>query len=294
MRNPILLIGAMAMLLWSSAMAASAEEPLFTFVQISDAHVGNPENVPEHKRLVAAVRLANRLEPDFVIDSGDMTTHPVYEASVENLAEYDQYKKYVAPLKMPLYTVPGNHDIGYWNTQGRTRKGKPWGDYEKLVEAYKQKMGPLDQSFTHQGFRFILFNFNPPMSREPGHLTEKQFTWIENELKRGDTAFLFCHVQLLQNGEGPLWGESATRLGDLIRKHNVAAVAYGHQHQLHNKTLHGTQYIMCPDLKVAGHQSICQYRVYSDHFDLWLYDVFSHEGKKLGSYPYRRQAVVPK
>ena len=293
MRNPIALTGLLAILVWSSGALSSADEPLFTFVQISDAHVGNPANLPEHKRLIAAVRLANLLEPDFVIDTGDLTSSPVYEASPENLAEYDQYKEYVAPLKMPLYTVPGNHDIGYWRTEGRTRKGgKPWGDYDELVEAYKEKMGPLDQSFTHKGIHFILFNFNPPMSREPGHLTEEQFAWIEAELEQSETAFLFCHVQLLKNGEGPVWGDSARRLVALIREHNVAAVAYGHQHQLHNVTLHGTQYIMCPDLKVPDHQSICQYRVYSDHFDLWLYDVFSHEGTQLGSYPYPRAAVA--
>ena len=72
----------------------------------------------------------------------------------------------------------------------------------------------------------------------------------------------------------------------------MAAVAYGHQHQLHSKTLHGTQYIMCPDLKNPGHQSVCQYRVFADHFELWLFDVFSQGGEQVGSYRYPRAAVL--
>jgi len=291
-------------LLWSAlcpgadqppADSPTSESSLFTFVQFSDVHVGNKANLPIHKRLAAAVKLANRLEPDFVIDTGDMTTHPVYEASAANLAEYDQYKKYVAPLTMPLYNVPGNHDIGYFEPGGHTwGGGKPWGNYEELVAAYKRAFGPLDQSFTHKGFRFVLFDDNPPISRQPGRLTTKQLAWIEGELTKGETAFLFCHVQVLRDGTGPPWGKSAQRLVELCKRHAVAAVAYGHQHQLHSKTLDGTQYIMCPDLKVPGHQGVCQYRVFADRFELWLFDVFSQKGAQVGSYRYPRAAVLAK
>jgi predicted phosphodiesterase len=256
-------------------------------MQFSDVHVGNPVNRPVHRRLEAAVALANSLRPVFVIDTGDMTTHPVYDANAANLAEYGEYKRYTKPLTMPLYNVPGNHDIGYFDPGGRKRKdGKPWGDYTALVAAYKKELGPLDRSFCYRGIRFILINNNPPASRQPGHLSTKQLTWIESELKRGDTEFIFCHVQVLRDGTGPPWGESAERLAALCKMYHVAAVAYGHQHQQHVKTRHGTHYIMCPDLKMPDHQAVLQYRVFRDHFELWIYDVFSQRGRPVGSYRY--------
>ena len=264
------------LLAWTVTCPAE-EKPLFTFMQFSDVHVGNDTNKPVHKRLVAAVNLANAIKPSFVIDSGDMTTHPVYKANPENLAEFDEYRKYVAHLTMPIYPLPGNHDIGYFDYTG----SKYEKDCEPLIAAYKKKIGPLKRSFTQQGFRFILFNNNPPLSGRPGHIAEETFEWIEGGLEQGEKAFLFCHVQVLENGTGPPWGDSARRLVALCDKYGVVAVAYGHQHALHIKALNGTKYIMCPDLKNAGHQGVLQYRIFRDRFELWLYDVFSQKGKRI-------------
>jgi len=64
----------------------------FTFFQISDVHVGSEANVPTHERLHAAVGLINALHPAFVIDTGDVATHPVYRADdPEYLAEFTTY-----------------------------------------------------------------------------------------------------------------------------------------------------------------------------------------------------------
>ena len=219
--------------------------------------MGNPENKPEHIRLREAVSLTNSLKPAFLIDTGDMTSHPVYEAAACNLAEYSEYKKYIDRLKVPLFTIPGNHDIGYFGPGASTwGGGNPWGNYNDLVKAYKEELGPFDQFFDYKGFRFVLFNNNPPQSKAPGHLSVSQLKWIEILLKSGKTTFIFCHIQLLEDGTGPPWGEAAKTLIALCEKYNVAAVAYGHKHEMHFRELNGIQYIMCPDLKVPGHQSI--------------------------------------
>ncbi|MBN2292765.1 MAG: metallophosphoesterase [Pirellulales bacterium] len=269
------------------------ETPLFTFQQWSDVHVGNAINEPVHTRLNAAVALANTLQPDFVISSGDMTNNPVYGPTPENLAEYDEYLGYVAPLTMPRYDLPGNHELGYPDATG-----PPYStEYEALVAAYQNKLGPLNQSFTHQGFRFILFNNNPRMSGLPGYVYPDTLTWIENELAagaaQGETPFLFCHVPLLENGTGSPWGTSAEGLVGLAQQYGAAMVGYGHQHESHVTGLNGTQYIMCPDLKVSGHQSINEYTVYNDHFELRQIDVISQESTLLGSYSFTPSTVEP-
>jgi 3',5'-cyclic AMP phosphodiesterase CpdA len=273
------------MLVWTGL--CPAEETLFTFVQFSDVHVGHRNNEPNHPRLAAAVALANSLNPPFVIDSGDMTNNPVYDVEQYAEPEYNKYLNYISPLTMPIYQLPGNHDIGYFDyNEGSTYET----DYEALVAAYVEHIGPLNQSFTHQGFRFILFNNNPPLSGEPGHISEETFDWIEDELGQGERAFLFCHVQILENGTGDPWGESAERLADLCEEYGVIAVGYGHKHQQHAVTLDGTHYIMCPDLKSYGHQSVYQYQVFDDHFELLLVDVYSQHSTPVGSFQY---IVIP-
>jgi len=271
-----------------------ATDPLFTFVQLSDAHVGNENSRPTHRRLQAAVALANALCPAFVIDTGDVATHPVYAARPEHLAEFEEYRRYVAALEVPLHVVPGNHDIGYADP-GDSRWGdnNPWGDHGKLVKAYEKTFGPLNRAFSQNGFRFVLANNNPAVSGGSGVLTPGQLKWIEDELRRGEVTFVFCHIELLEQGEGPVWGESAQALAALCEGYGVPAVAYGHKHRLHVTEFAGTQYIMCPDLKVPCHEHVLQYRVWDDGFELWLYNVFLGEAKRLGWYAYPQRKVRP-
>ena len=47
------------LLAWTITCPAE-EEPLFTFLQFSDVHVGNDINKPVHKRLVAPIAEAER------------------------------------------------------------------------------------------------------------------------------------------------------------------------------------------------------------------------------------------
>lgn len=258
------------------------ESPLFSFIQFSDVHVGAAINEPFHMRLNAAVILANKLGPSFIINSGDMTNNPVYSATPENIAEYHKYLSYVRKLSVPIYELPGNHDIGYFDYIGTTYEE----NYEKLVFNYTTIIGPLNQSFSYQGYRFILINNNPPLSRQPGYISEEIFKWIEKELQHGEKTFVFCHVQILENGTGLPWGSSAERLVSLCNQYNVLAVSYGHQHASHIKTLKNTHYIMCPDLKVKGHQTIYQYKVFENFFELWQYNVISQKSNLMGKFLY--------
>lgn len=255
--------------------------PLFSFMQFSDVHVGNRVNRPVHKRLQAAVKLANAKKISFVIDTGDITNNPVYGPKPEYLAELDEYLKYVNKLKVPIYIVPGNHDIGYSNPVGTRSNGQPWGEYKALVKAYREKIGPLDQSFTYKGFQFLLVNNNPKTSGGPGYLSDKQLAWIEKILQKGRPTLLFCHVQVLFNGVGEPWGDSSKALVNLCRKYGVISVAYGHKHEMHVKILDGTLYIMCPDLKVSKHRDILEYQVYDDHIVIWKVNVFTGDKEQL-------------
>jgi len=264
------------------------------FLQMSDVHVGADTNRPRHLRLAAAVDLANALQPAFVIDTGDVATHPVYAPRPEHLAELAEYAEYVSTLEMPLHVVPGNHDIGYFEPGDTTwGDGQPWADSADLIPIFERMIGPLDQAFESHGFRFVLVNDNPAVTKGVGVLLPRQLQFLWRELRKGQTTFVFCHVELLEQGTGPIWGDSAVSVAALCRKYGVPAVAYGHRHRLHIVERDHTQYIMCPDLKVPGHDHVLQYRLWPSHFDLWSIDVFSGEGSRLGNYPISSPCAPP-
>ena len=267
-------------------MSANVE---YTFMQFSDAHVGNERNKPVHLRLQAAAALANRLNPDFVIDTGDITGNPVRGITEESLAEFDTYKEYTAGLKMPLYVVPGNHDIGYFNAQDDPRD-IVWGDHNTLTAHFINTIGPLNQSFVHKGGRFIMANNVGEYSRMPGHLSADQLNWIESEMqaaqKNAEDIFMFVHIRVVTNdGTDQPWGRSSAALINLCNQYHVSLVTFGHDHEPLQLVLDGVLYIECPDLSVQGHHSVFQYRVFQRYFEIWSYDLFAPESPELtGTY----------
>ena len=255
-----------------------AESPDYTFLHFTDAHVGSDGNKPVHKRLQAAVALANRLKVDFVIDTGDITGSPVHGATEASLAEFTTYKECVSSLNMPLYVVPGNHDISYFNAEDDPRD-ITWADYGVLTAHFEQVIGPLNQSFVHKSGRFILANNVGEYSRMPGHLSAEQLTWIETEMQtaqaNSEDIFVFVHIRpVTTNGSNEPWGRASEALINLCREYRVSLVTFGHDHQALQAVFDGVLYIECPDLNVEGHETVFQYRVFADYFEIWGYNVF--------------------
>src|SRR5262245_15679239 len=123
-----------ALLLWRSP--AQEDAPLFSFVQISDAHIG--QSPGKARLLEQVVKDVNGLvpAPAFVIVTGDLTEDGKPE-------EYAEYKRIIAGLKPGIdhHACPGNHET----TVGR------WSDFEKQI-------GPLYRSFVHKNCLFVLTN----------------------------------------------------------------------------------------------------------------------------------------
>jgi predicted MPP superfamily phosphohydrolase len=78
--------------------------------QLSDPHIGVPGTllygrVDTADFLARAVAEINRLEPrpDIVVLTGDLV-------AVGETPEYDHLCRILAPLPMPLFVIPGNHD----------------------------------------------------------------------------------------------------------------------------------------------------------------------------------------
>jgi serine/threonine-protein phosphatase CPPED1 len=115
----------------------------FTFVLLADRTGLARPGVFER-----AVDVTNLLRPDFAIQVGD--TIEGYTTDLHALeAMWDEIDAMTAALDMPLYRVPGNHDIG------------------NLVmrDAYARRNGPLHGHFCYRDVLFVMMDTqDPPQS----------------------------------------------------------------------------------------------------------------------------------
>lgn len=204
--------------------ANAAEQPAgaFSFVQISDSHIGfnKPANANVIGTLQQAIAKINALPapPDFIIHTGDLT----------HLAEPEEFDTLAQLLKTTrtgqVFYVPGEHDIindngrEYRARHGRGTQGSGW------------------FSFDHRGVHFVgLVNvFNIPEGGL-GLLGQDQLGWLKNDLAglAGSTPIVvFAHVPLWSIY--PKWGwgtkDAEVALGYLKRFGSVT-VLNGHIHQ---------------------------------------------------------------
>ncbi len=198
----------------------------FTFVQISDSHIGfdKPANVDVTGTLQAAIDKINALavEPDLILHTGDLS-HLSKPGEFDTL---DQVLKSARP-KQTFY-VPGEHDVALDNGRqfidryGKGTKGAGW------------------QSFDHKGVHFIgLVNVVDLKAGGLGTLGPEQLEWLEDDLKGRTSStpiVVFAHIPLW--AAYPEWGwgtqDSAQALA-YLKKFGSVTVLNGHIHQIMQK-----------------------------------------------------------
>ena len=223
-------------------------------VQLSDPHIDalRPEKAAAFARAVGHV-LELPLRPDAVLITGDCTDHGLR-------SEYDTFQALLAPLDMPVYVVPGNHDdraallsrFGHLGTQALP------GFLHYVVDDLPVRLMGLD-------------------TQRPGHgggeLCGRRLEWLDARLDeaRDRPTLLFMHHPPLVSGLDVMDAiglEGSARLCDLVLRHpHVARVVAGHVHMALTTgfgsstlmTCPGTDATFQPDLS-HPHQLILQYQ----------------------------------
>jgi Icc protein len=207
----------------SEALAAPTDG--FTFVQISDTHIGfNKEANPDPKATMQAAleRIANLPKrPAMLIHTGDVT-------HLSKPAEFDTAEQIMKGAKFDTHYVPGEHDvIGDDGQQFFTRfakAAKPGGWY----------------SFDQSGIHFIALN--NVQNFEKSHLGgfgSDQLEWLEKDVKgRGASTpiVVFTHVPMWPIY--PQWGwatEDAPQALSYLKRFGSVTVLNGHIHQIVQK-----------------------------------------------------------
>jgi Icc protein len=198
----------------------------FTFVQISDSHIGfskepNKDVVGTLQRAIARIN-ALPAPPALLIHTGDLT-------HLSKPSEFDTVSQIVKSAKVErAFYVPGEHD--FFGDEGRL-----------YLERYgKDTQGSGWHSFDYRGVHFVgLVNVANLKPGGLGMLGHEQLDWLRNDvagLTDSTPLVVFAHVPLWT--VYPQWGwgteDSAQALSQLKRFGSVT-VLNGHIHQVMQK-----------------------------------------------------------
>ena len=205
---------------------ANAQTAGFTFLQISDSHVGfdKPANPNALGTLEEAVNKIKGLQakPSFLIHTGDI-------AHLSKPSEFDDAERVISQAKLDVHYVPGEHDVIdedtgklYMERFGKGTKGSGW------------------YSFDANGVHFVgLVNVMDLKGGGMGNLGNEQLAWLENDLKGRSAStpiVLFAHIPLWVVYKEWGWGtEDGERALGLIKRFGSVTVLNGHIHQIIQK-----------------------------------------------------------
>ncbi len=214
--------------------AQAAAKPVvkpFSFLQVSDSHIGfakdpNPDARATFREAVSKIK-AMPAKPDFILHTGDIT-------QLSKDAEFDDADQILKEAGLPVFHVPGEHDMldegngkAYLDRYGATPVGKALGDGW--------------YSFDHNGCHFVaLINVKELKAGGMGHLGADQLAWLQKDLaglRASTPVVVFTHVPMWTVYEQWGWGtdDAAQALALLARFGSVTALN-GHIHQVIQKT----------------------------------------------------------
>jgi len=198
----------------------------FTFVQISDTHIGfkgaaNPDVMATLQLALAKIN-ALQPAPAFLLHTGDLT-HSQKAGAFDTLAEALKEVK-----SRQVFYVPGEHDVfadggtEFLNRYGKGTTGNGW------------------QSFDYQGVHFIgLVNVLNFKAAGLGSLGQDQLDWLKKDVARLSSStplVVFTHIPLW--AVYPTWGwvtEDGEQALALVKRFGSVTVLNGHIHQILQK-----------------------------------------------------------
>jgi Icc protein len=205
---------------------AATQAAGFTFVQISDTHIGfnkeaNPDVVGTLRRAMADVN-ALKTRPAFVLHTGDVS-------HLSKPEEFAQARDLLQELKVDkIHFVPGEHDTldngmeGFLKVFAPEQGGKGW------------------YSFDQNGVHFVgLVNVVDLQPKMLATLGNEQLEWLESDLKgvKSSTPIVvFAHIPLWTIYEPWGWGTAdSAQAMTYLKRFGSVTVLNGHIHQVIQK-----------------------------------------------------------
>lgn len=204
---------------------ASAQKRSDFFIQVSDPQLGfislTDDFTPEEHLMGQITTEINRLQPDFVVFSGDL----VHWFDNEQL--WAGFKRMCAQIdkKIPVYYLPGNHDVS--------------GDASsESVETFVGRFG--SDRFVHRGRSYTVIGYNSNNVKNRTAASESEYEWIEQQLRRArknkPIIVVSHHPYFLNNADEAeeyfnIDIETRMRYIKLFERYGVDLVLTGHLHR---------------------------------------------------------------
>lgn len=198
----------------------------FTFLQISDSHIGfdkaaNPDTRVTLREALARVKTLS-VRPDFIIHTGDVS-------QLSRDEQFDDADQILRETGIQTYFVPGEHDMldenggkAFLDRYGKGSKGAGW------------------FSFDHGGVHFVgLVNVADLQPGGMGNLGAEQLAWLKRDLAAQAAStpiVLFAHIPLWTVYAEWGWGTSDAEAAlAMLRRFGSVTVLNGHIHQIAQK-----------------------------------------------------------
>ena len=198
----------------------------FSFVQVSDSHIGfnKPPNADARATFREAIAKVKALptRPDFIIHTGDVS-------QLSRDEEFDDAEQMLNEAGLPVFFVPGEHDMldpeggkAFLNRFGKGSQGAGW------------------YSFDHRGVHFVaLVNVADLKPGGMGNLGADQLKWLKDDLAGRPSSqpiVVFAHIPLWTVYAEWGWGtDDAAEALKLLARFGSVTVLNGHIHQITQK-----------------------------------------------------------
>jgi 3',5'-cyclic AMP phosphodiesterase CpdA len=198
----------------------------FTFVQISDTHIGfnkkaNPDTSASLRQAIAEINALPQT-PAFVVHTGDLS-------HLSKPAQFGEVRELLKEIKVDrVHTIPGEHDTidngaaGYLRYFDHDANGRSW------------------YSFDHDGVHFV--GLNNVLAFKMGRLAalgDDQLAWLKTDLagvSHSTPVVVLAHIPMWTIWEPWGWGtaDSAQAMA-MLRPFGSVTVLNGHIHQVMQK-----------------------------------------------------------
>ena len=198
----------------------------FSFVQVSDSHIGfaKPPNPDPRATLTEAVDKIRALPeaPAFILHTGDIS-------QLSRPQEWDDADQILSGAGVPVFHTPGEHDMldegggkAYLERYGRDAKGDGW------------------FAFDQGGVHFVgLVNVKNLQAGGMGRLGAEQLSWLKDDLQgraASTPIVVFAHMPLWTLYAAWGWGtDDGGEALRLLSRFGSVTVLNGHVHQLAQK-----------------------------------------------------------
>ncbi|MCE5237223.1 metallophosphoesterase [bacterium] len=194
----------------------------FYFVHGTDLHIQDSAAA----QMAQYVKTLNELPVPlaFVVHTGDLAVDTTGCPLPEGERRLKLYQQMVAPLKMPLFNLPGNHEHAGAGSLDGPRTEPDWGK-----GIYRRLFGPMHYAFNYAGVGFIAMDGTDVSSGKVAYeIPQECMAWLKAYLPHVDMAtplVMMIHEEFFTLAQKP-------EVEQLLQGRKVIMALCGHGHSL--------------------------------------------------------------